>query len=282
MYLSIDFEDFHHDMKRSLGLWETGPLKTKSLWEKYEKINSFLQQNGNNNGKFVTFFCTGVLAEKEPNLIRQIANDGHEIACHYYYHDLLKLDEDDHIYRMLNKAKDYLEKASDKPVIGFRAPVFAINYYSKKQYKLIEKVFEYDSSFICRNLDDVDYFKKNLGLEKLHIFPIYSKYMFGKNFRLGGTYLKMFPLIYSKIMMNSSKKVGIEPHIYLHPYEFDASKDLQVSFSDLKKLGKKKALYWTLRQNQWLNFNNRSTMSKIIHLIKENPLKGTLQKNINI
>mgnify|MGYP001352025418 CR=1 FL=1 len=28
MYLSIDFEDFHHDLKRSLGIWNNGELKS--------------------------------------------------------------------------------------------------------------------------------------------------------------------------------------------------------------------------------------------------------------
>ena len=64
MYVSIDFEDFFHDLKRGLGLWETGPIKIKELWEKYNIINEFLKTYGKNNGKYATFFCTGVLAEK--------------------------------------------------------------------------------------------------------------------------------------------------------------------------------------------------------------------------
>ena len=281
MYLSIDFEDFHHDAKRSFGIWETGPLKTKSLWEKYEKINTFLKQNFQGHGRFATFFCTGVIAEKEPSLIRQIARDGHEIGCHYFYHDLLKNDDDECIYNMLSKAKEYLENASETEVIGFRAPVFAINYDSPTQYKAIEKVFEYDSSFKTGSLDDVAYFKEKMGLKKLKIFPIYSKNVLGKSLRLGGTYLKMFPEIYSKLMIKSSKKNGIEPHIYLHPYEFDISTDMKINFMDLKKLGNKKAIYWYIRQNQWLAFNNKSTIKKLTSLIKENPLKGTLKHNIN-
>ena len=121
---------------------------------------------------------------------------------------------------------------------------------------------------------------KKMGLEKLHIIPIFSKYIFGKSLRLGGTYLKMFPLIYSRKMIESSKKAGIEPQIYLHPYEFDVSEDLKVRFSDLKKLGNKKAIYWSLRQNQWLKFNNKTTIKKLTYLIQEEPLKGPLQKII--
>ena len=43
MYLSIDFEDFNHDLKRSLGIWKTGCLKSDVLWEKYNLINVTLK-----------------------------------------------------------------------------------------------------------------------------------------------------------------------------------------------------------------------------------------------
>ena len=43
MYLSIDFEDFNHDLKRSLGLWESGPLNKDFLWEKYNIINNIFR-----------------------------------------------------------------------------------------------------------------------------------------------------------------------------------------------------------------------------------------------
>ena len=224
-----------------------------------------------------SFFIPGWCIKEYRSQIELILKDGHEIACHYFYHDLLKNETDDHINRMLHKAKEYLEDASQTSVIGFRAPVFGISYDSPRQYKLIEEVFKYDSSFKCSNSRDVAVFKKNMGLKKLNIFPIYSKNIFGKSLRLGGTYLKLFPKIYSKIMINNSKKAGIVPHVYLHPYEFDVSKGFQTSYSDLKSLGIKKAIYWSLKQNMWLSFKNKSTEKKISSLIKDDPLQGTLK-----
>ena len=44
MYLSIDFEDYYHDLKRGLGLSESGQTKSKQLWDKYENINNFLNK----------------------------------------------------------------------------------------------------------------------------------------------------------------------------------------------------------------------------------------------
>ena len=51
-------------------------------------IKQYSSKNKLNNSKF-TFFCTGILAQKYPDIIKQISNDGHEIACHYYHHDNL-------------------------------------------------------------------------------------------------------------------------------------------------------------------------------------------------
>tara|TARA_Y100000589_G_C27176381_1_gene638934 strand:+ start:1170 stop:2018 length:849 start_codon:yes stop_codon:yes gene_type:complete len=277
MYLSIDFEDYYHDLKRGLGLCESGPIKSKQLWEKYENINNFLDKNGEEKGKYATFFCTGILAKKEPNLIKQIAQDGHEIACHYFYHDIMKNDSDETVYKRLSEAKEYLEKFSNTSVKGFRAPYFLIDKEQKTQYKIVEKVFEYDSSFHCNNLKDLDRFIKKMNLDKLKIIPLYSSKMFGKSLRLGGTYLKLFPLIYSQIMLKNNQKSGLVSQVYMHPYEFDVATNFKVKYHELLPLGMVKALYWSFRQNQWLLFNNSSSKIKLKKLIQNSKLEGKLE-----
>jgi len=276
VYLSIDFEDYHHDLKRSLGISRTCDIKSKELLDKYKQINDLLTKYGKGANKKATFFCTGILADKEPDLIRQISNDGHEIACHYYYHDVVKNDSNIRLYDMLSRARDSLQKVSNNEVRGFRAPYFAINKKSPEQYKIVEKVFDYDSSLHCNSSKEVEDFKKKMLLTKLKIIPLYSYPFFGFNLKLGGTFLKLFPLIYSRIMINNSLKEGFNPHIYMHPYEFDIATNFKVEFSDLMKLGLKKAIYWQIRQNQWLRFRNASTKSKLALLIKKNPLEGRL------
>ena len=53
----------------------------------YKLINEFC--NNKLDSKKITFFTTGTVAETFPELLQQIASDGHEIACHYHYHDCL-------------------------------------------------------------------------------------------------------------------------------------------------------------------------------------------------
>ena len=278
MYLSIDFEDFNHDLKRGLGLWKTGPLKSDALWKKYNLINDFFRKSNNNSGSCGTFFCTGVIAEKEPDLIKKISDDGHEIACHYYYHDLMKNDNEMIIERNLRKAKELLEDASGKKVMGFRAPFFAIEKNFGNQYKIVEKIFIYDSSFFCSNLDEINLLKMRLGLEKLKIIPIFQTNFANFNFKLGGSYLKFLPNTYIDFMIRKSIKNGFEPHIYLHPYEFGNSNDFRITKKELQKLGIKKSIYWYLRQNQWISFRNESLPKKVDFLLKKNKLSGVLSQ----
>jgi len=77
-------------------------------------------------------------------------------------------------------------------------------------------------------------------------------------------------------MMDMSKKNGFVPHIYLHPYEFGISEQLKVPKNELINLGKKRAFYWSLRQNQWLNFRNETLKFKLQNLFSNHCLEGTL------
>jgi hypothetical protein len=92
-----------------------------------------------------TFFVLGWLAERLPNLVREIQSRGHEIASHGYNHQLpdqlsaaeLKMD--------LIDSKKQLEDLSGSPVTGYRAPSFAVN---DDILKIVEDCgYLYDSSY---------------------------------------------------------------------------------------------------------------------------------------
>ena len=62
-----------------------------------------------------TFFCTAYFAQQQPALIHRIAQEGHEIASHGFYHA-------DFLPEHLKRSKDVLEAITEKPVQGFRMP----------------------------------------------------------------------------------------------------------------------------------------------------------------
>ena len=71
-YFSVDFEDFYHDKKRQLGHLNPDTLE-KPLWKSYEKIKKICENLFSN--KKITFFSTGILAKKAPDLFSNIAKD---------------------------------------------------------------------------------------------------------------------------------------------------------------------------------------------------------------
>ena len=70
-----------------------------------------------------------------------ISNDGHEIACHYYYHDDVYKEGINNFEENLRKAVFYLKKASNQKISGFRAPKFSVNMNNIEHYKIINKYF---------------------------------------------------------------------------------------------------------------------------------------------
>ncbi len=281
LLLSIDFEDFAHDTRRDLGLWDTGPLRIDALWRAYADIDAFLARHGGPNGRHATFFCTGVIADQAPDLIGKIAADGHEVACHYHFHDCLDTQSPATVDTMFGRAKDTLEAAAGAPVRGFRAPKFRIAR-TRAQYEVVERHFEYDSTFTTDNPNEIAAFKTSAGLSRLKILPIFHGRPYGRGprLRLGGSFLKLFPLAVGRRLIAQARARDFTPHIYLHPYEFTATGDFRLSGKDLRPLGTGKSLYWQLRQNQWHKVGNRGLPEKLRRLIPESGLGGRLDRHL--
>ena len=71
-YFSIDFEDYTHDLGRSIGNPKP-ESREKALELSYLRAQYFSERFF--NGKKITFFVTGILARKSPELIKKIFND---------------------------------------------------------------------------------------------------------------------------------------------------------------------------------------------------------------
>ena len=91
-----------------------------------------------------TFFVLGVVAEEHPDLIDNIFERGHEIACHSYSHRTLYDLGKEKFDNEIENSKRLLFKY--RP-IGFRAPSFSLNNSTKWALEILEKYgFQYDSS----------------------------------------------------------------------------------------------------------------------------------------
>lgn len=60
-----------------------------------------------------TFFCTANFASHAPEIIKDILQDGHEIASHGYNHSTFEVAD-------LKRSREFLERLTGRPIEGFR------------------------------------------------------------------------------------------------------------------------------------------------------------------
>ena len=94
-----------------------------------------------------TFFVLGWVAERHPELVRRIAQMGHEVASLGYSHELISAQTPQQFREDVRKAKTVLENILAQPVLGYRAPSFTITEETSWALRiLVEEGYFYDSS----------------------------------------------------------------------------------------------------------------------------------------
>ena len=93
-----------------------------------------------------TFFVPGYSAERYPEATRGIADAGHEIAHHSYFHEnTIGMDEKTEA-DMIDLGLRALHDVAGVRPSGYRAPMWEMNYHTPKL--LAERGFRYDSSLM--------------------------------------------------------------------------------------------------------------------------------------
>ena len=96
-----------------------------------------------------TFFTLGIVGEKFPQLVKEIVNQGHELAVHGHNHLKFFQMTPKQALEELTTAKDILEQISGEKIKGHRAPAFSISKNTQWAFEvLIEAGFQYDSSIM--------------------------------------------------------------------------------------------------------------------------------------
>ena len=179
-----------------------------------------------------TFFVLGWVAEKFPELTREIASRGHEVASHGYSHQLIYEQTPDAFREETLRAKALLEDQIQAPVLGYRAASYSITNDSLWALDILaEAGFQYDSSiFPVRHdrygIPDTPRHPYRLttpnGAELIE-FPISTKKLI--NYQLpvaGGGYFRLFPYWLTRSALHSINQHEHKPFVfYLHPWEVD-------------------------------------------------------------
>lgn len=177
-----------------------------------------------------TFFCLGWVAERFPDLIKSIADAGHEIGCHGMDHRRIFTMTAKEFAEDIASAKKLLEDASGSKVIGYRAPSFSMNTDTWSYYDLLmEAGFKYSSSVVPAKTDHYGL----PGLPRLPFFPSQKSEFIevpmtvakiaGKTLPAsGGGYFRLLPQFLSYFLMRKAfKQTDVGTIFYMHPWEID-------------------------------------------------------------
>lgn len=277
VYLSIDFEDFSHDYNRLFGS-QIVLKNSNALHKSYERIKDISNKYLDN--KKITFFVTGICARQNPDLIKKIHSDGHEIACHYNYHDNIENQNPEIFRKNLKIAKKSIEEIIGEELLGFRAPSFAIGPSDDWAYEIIAEEFRYDSS--CKtslNFYDAkkEYKKNNRASQLIEFFIFEYKFPFRPKMKSGGTFFRFFPAKWTKSLLMKQVNDGHTPLIYFHPYELTLNAEFWVPFRYFKHCGIFKGLLAWARQIQWLIIGHRNLDKKLSFILQDFEHQGPMR-----
>jgi polysaccharide deacetylase family protein (PEP-CTERM system associated) len=174
-----------------------------------------------------TFFTTGDCARRYPTLVRDIWNEGHEIACHSSDHKALDRHDPSSFRKDLEQCQRDYERAGVPPAIGFRAPYGSMIPSTKWAYPiLVELGFQYSTSVIgARN---PRYGWPDFGPDRpkrvgdLVEIPVTLTHIPGLNVPfVGGVYFRILPFSLIRSLFRQRIE-GTDPVVgYIHPFDFD-------------------------------------------------------------
>ncbi len=73
-----------------------------------------------------TFYVVGRVAERDPGLVRDIHDAGHEVASHSWEHRRVHGHTPASFREDLRRGRDALEQVTGSAVVGYRAPTFSV------------------------------------------------------------------------------------------------------------------------------------------------------------
>ncbi|MBD3380949.1 MAG: DUF3473 domain-containing protein [candidate division Zixibacteria bacterium] len=178
-------------------------------------------------GVKATFFCLGLVAEKYPELIRKVHNDGHEIGTHGWSHRSVKELGPDKFKSELVRSIKVLEDICGQQVRGHRAPDFSIDLDMHWAFDIMREAgLDYDSSIFPINggrYGSPDSPVYPYGFQNgLWEYPLSTvKIMKRKIPILGGGYFRLFPYNLSRRFLRMIEKESRPAVVYIHPYELN-------------------------------------------------------------
>lgn len=227
--MTVDVEDYYHVAAFAKVIdptsWEQWPSRVEA---NTRRLLALFEQH---NIK-ITFFILGWVAERYPQLVRDIQAAGHEIASHGYSHQLIYRQTPEVFRAETAKSKQILEDISQSPITGYRAASYSITRNSLWALDILAELgFTWDSSIFPTRHDNYGipgspeepYRITTHSGASLVEFPLTTAKVLGQAVpAAGGGYFRQYPYALSRWLFNRASDNQAKPQIfYLHPWEID-------------------------------------------------------------
>jgi polysaccharide deacetylase family protein (PEP-CTERM system associated) len=223
--LTIDVEDYfqvsafaEHIPRAS---WDSMPCRVE---QNIDRILQLLTDSGVHS----TFFALGWIAERYPEMIRRIVDNGHELASHGYEHRRATDQGYGEFLADIRLAKAVLEDIAGHRVKGYRAPSFSVGPGNQWAFECIADAgYRYSSSIYPIRHDHygapgTHRFAHEVNKGLLEV-PIATVRVWGSTLPAGGGgYFRLLPYRVSKWSLQRINDVDCQPAMfYFHPWELD-------------------------------------------------------------
>lgn len=231
--LSVDVEDWFQVLNMAHLIdradWQTFELRCGDATRRL--LDLFARRDAK-----ATFFCLGWIAERLPDLIREIHAAGHEIGSHGFDHRLLPDLGREGFREDLERTAVVLEQLTGERPRAFRACTWSIGRKSPWAIdELLRAGITLDSSIQPVRHPDygvpgaptTPYRLAGEGGELLE-FPPLTWDVLGRHVPVGGGgYLRLFPVWLLRRGLRQKQRLGVPGCIYLHPWEVDPEQPRQ-------------------------------------------------------
>ena len=227
--LSFDVEEyFQTEAAARAGLSRADwPQSEKRLAPAVDRVLQVLADHQTTS----TFFVLGWVAQHEPEVVRRIADAGHEIASHGMEHRMLQHLAPDEFRAELLDSRRLLEDIAGQPVVGYRAPTFSVTHETAWALDVLADTgYRYDSSvFPIRHdrygvPDAPPHVHRAVGPgggTVLEIPPLTLRLLGANLPAAGGGYLRLLPVRTVAWALKRAAGHGRTGMLYLHPWELD-------------------------------------------------------------
>lgn len=222
--LTIDVEDYFQ-------VSAFAPYIDRSEWNsrdcRIERNIARILQLLDDQATHATFFTLGWIAERYPGVVREIVDNGHELASHGYAHLRASEQTEDSFHADVQLAKLILEDISGREVKGYRAPSFSIGTGNLWAFECLERAgYRYSSSIYPIRHDhygmpEAPRFAHPIG--RLLEIPATTVRSFQRNWPAsGGGYFRLYPYRLSHWLISRvNQSDGRSAVFYFHPWEID-------------------------------------------------------------